>query len=562
MKNTVLLLAVAGLLGAEAPILAADDYPLRLIAYEVQAVPGGYLRSVGFPETDTGGSSVFYADFADHPMIGASLASIWRHSGGGLLPIVMAGDPVPGSDDLLFSGFGSIPRTSAPGVVVFTAVVEPRPLPIDDDEMICSWNGSIAVIAREASPAPSLEPLVYGGDFFADAVSPWGPIAFSGDLRGDGVDSTNDRAYFYAAGSGCALLFRHGVEFADGHPGVYIAGVGSATFDQAGRIAASVALVGPDVQPGSDQAILVGLPGSIDIAVRRGEPAAELSGLNYGHIGLCSMAPDGTLFFHAELNEPDMTSWAGEGLWYGNPGDLDLVALNGESLQGTNYTMHHFARPMQNAAGDLWFIARLDRNSREPAAVVRRVAGQDVLRTVAYPGLEAPGTTPGTVFTDEHEPIGPFLGAEGVGAFTWVVEGPDVDDVNRRGLWATNRDGQLALVARSGDSVEVDSGDTRVIQGFFILYGLYSGTDGNNVVSDAGELGLALQFTDGSHAVVSVDLTPCLADFNGDGTLSTLDVLAFLNAWVARDPKADVTGDGLINTLDVLWFLNLYSAGC
>ncbi|MCC7387471.1 MAG: hypothetical protein IT431_01755 [Phycisphaerales bacterium] len=55
---------------------------------------------------------------------------------------------------------------------------------------------------------------------------------------------------------------------------------------------------------------------------------------------------------------------------------------------------------------------------------------------------------------------------------------------------------------------------------------------------------------------------PCVADFNDDGAVNTLDVLAFLNAWVSGDGSADINGDGDVNTLDVLAFLNLWNAGC
>ncbi|MCC7389502.1 MAG: PQQ-binding-like beta-propeller repeat protein [Phycisphaerales bacterium] len=55
---------------------------------------------------------------------------------------------------------------------------------------------------------------------------------------------------------------------------------------------------------------------------------------------------------------------------------------------------------------------------------------------------------------------------------------------------------------------------------------------------------------------------PCLADFNGDGSVSTLDFLAFLNAWVAQEPKADWNHDGSFDTLDFLAFLNTWAAGC
>ena len=54
----------------------------------------------------------------------------------------------------------------------------------------------------------------------------------------------------------------------------------------------------------------------------------------------------------------------------------------------------------------------------------------------------------------------------------------------------------------------------------------------------------------------------CEGDWNGDGLANTLDVLAFLNDWVAGDAGADVNGDGEVNTLDVLAFLNNWNAGC
>ncbi|HZW08993.1 MAG TPA: GC-type dockerin domain-anchored protein [Phycisphaerales bacterium] len=54
----------------------------------------------------------------------------------------------------------------------------------------------------------------------------------------------------------------------------------------------------------------------------------------------------------------------------------------------------------------------------------------------------------------------------------------------------------------------------------------------------------------------------CPGDFNGDGEVNTLDVLAFLNAWNAGDDSGDFNDDGVNNTLDVLAFLNAWNAGC
>ena len=55
---------------------------------------------------------------------------------------------------------------------------------------------------------------------------------------------------------------------------------------------------------------------------------------------------------------------------------------------------------------------------------------------------------------------------------------------------------------------------------------------------------------------------PCQADFDGDGTVTTLDFLAFLNAWNAMDGSADMDENGEVNTQDVLVFLNAFTAGC
>ncbi|MFG0259022.1 MAG: GC-type dockerin domain-anchored protein [Phycisphaerales bacterium JB041] len=63
-------------------------------------------------------------------------------------------------------------------------------------------------------------------------------------------------------------------------------------------------------------------------------------------------------------------------------------------------------------------------------------------------------------------------------------------------------------------------------------------------------------------AVVLVPVSDCPADFNDDGDVNTLDVLAFLNAWNAEESHADFNQDGDINTLDVLDFLNAWNTGC
>ena len=58
------------------------------------------------------------------------------------------------------------------------------------------------------------------------------------------------------------------------------------------------------------------------------------------------------------------------------------------------------------------------------------------------------------------------------------------------------------------------------------------------------------------------DQTTCRADFNNDGSVNTIDFIAYLNAWSAQDQSADFNSDGQINTIDFVAFLNTWVAGC
>ena len=54
----------------------------------------------------------------------------------------------------------------------------------------------------------------------------------------------------------------------------------------------------------------------------------------------------------------------------------------------------------------------------------------------------------------------------------------------------------------------------------------------------------------------------CFADFDGDGSLSLFDFLAYQNAFDAGDLSADCDGDGSLTLFDFLCFQNAFDAGC
>lgn len=163
-----------------------------------------------------------------------------------------------------------------------------------------------------------------------------------------------------------------------------------------------------------------------------------------------------------------------------------------------------------------------------------------------------------------------YMCPTGDGAYLFVGHGTDATvrsfaiDPSTGALSATGFSFDVGLQGTIGDVVEVNgfvfiTDESTATDG---IYGLYSFIlNGDGSLTQNGPI-LETPGTRPETMVVWNPGSGCDADFNGDGSVNTLDVLAFLNAWSAGDPRGDFNGDGSINTLDVLAFLNAWGAGC
>lgn len=106
-----------------------------------------------------------------------------------------------------------------------------------------------------------------------------------------------------------------------------------------------------------------------------------------------------------------------------------------------------------------------------------------------------------------------------------------------------------ATITYGGETYNLSSSDNGGLDGIMI-------GDGLHITASPGAAFFAKLLGD------AIAAAECPGDFNGDGDVNTVDVLAFLNAWNAGDGSADINGDGVIDTRDVVAFLNLWSADC
>jgi hypothetical protein len=129
------------------------------------------------------------------------------------------------------------------------------------------------------------------------------------------------------------------------------------------------------------------------------------------------------------------------------------------------------------------------------------------------------------------------------------ASGPDNDPT-------TWRDNDYRLAA---GSVCIDSGDSLYIPG----QGSHVDLNGLAPFDDPGAANT------GSGPVAIVDIgaierapTPCPADFDHSGTLTTLDLMNFISAWLSGSPSADFDHSGTLTAHDVLEYIDVWFVGC
>ena len=82
---------------------------------------------------------------------------------------------------------------------------------------------------------------------------------------------------------------------------------------------------------------------------------------------------------------------------------------------------------------------------------------------------------------------------------------------------------------------------------------------------DVANAGLIVGTSDiggNAQAVLLTPVTPCPADFNGQGGVSVQDIFDFLSAWFTVSPTADINGDRNVTVQDIFDFLAHWFGGC
>jgi hypothetical protein len=192
----------------------------------------------------------------------------------------------------------------------------------------------VRLLVRKGDAAPGTG-LTFGDFQSTDLrLNAGGDVLFSAPL----MQGTTNRGTSFWAGTpeNLRLIARSGDTVAPGLT-MSFGTLSTRAFNDAGQAALRVTLSGSGVTAQNDIALLVGEPGAWNILAREGQTAGGLApGVTLGSLFFAQalINHDGAGVFEATLSGPGVSTSNDEAIFFGTPGDLHLVAREGDPVAG------------------------------------------------------------------------------------------------------------------------------------------------------------------------------------------------------------------------------------
>jgi hypothetical protein len=370
-----------------------------------------------------------------------------------------------------------------------------------DEGLLFGFPGTVELLGEEGMPAPGTDTAFSSS--FDSLVNKNGTPAFSYRLEDDSFAS------FIGRPGAIALVARSNQPapgLASGVTFVFPGSLGG--FNDAGAIVTVASVEGPGITSDNDEGIWMGSVGTIRRVLAEGDPAPGAgTGVVFGnffdaHSADLRLNNAGQIVFANRLAGAGLPG-LDDSVYAGTPSTLQLVARNGMSASGHTFLGLVDARgtPMINRTGQVLFSAYVERVGAHGAdgylqSIWRWTPGTNggARQLIARAGQQAPGLPAGVLFgsSDYGQPFfGYTFNGAGQVAFFSYITGPGINDAagNNRALFLTTPSGEVKLIARLGDSLDVGGGAMKKLRNFYVSGFLSGGEDGHaRGLSERGEL--------------------------------------------------------------------------
>lgn len=500
------IIAAALLCQMAAPPAIASGH-IRTVALEGTAAPSGEIFSFGLfsPVINRSGETAF---IGFTPVGNSNRESVWSEGGGSLALVAREGEAAPGAGSgVSYHSFLPFPLLiSDEGHTAFLAFLIGIDVRRSEDHAFFKKppNSDTRLVAR-AGDAVRGSSVIDSLSFASGRVmNASGQTAFPSSLTGTGTTSSSITAVFSeGGGTGLDLIARQGDTILDAED---IRGLSTPVLNVRGQTAFSVAF------GSAGRALLrTSGDGGFTMVARNGDVAPETDGATFTRFfSNPVISGNGQVSFFARLSGSEVDGIEDAAIFSERNGDgLSLVIRTRDKVpcDCEEAIFSNLGAPVLNGSGNVAFFAEFTGgtlNETNNSGIFSEGDGGD-LKLVARSGDIAPGTD--ALFDFRPFPLGDgvVLNAHGQTAFQTWLTGEGVGVLNNSGIWAENLAGELQLIARAGDVLDVSDDparpDLRTIS-FLRFVGGTGNEDGRGSgFNDVGQLAFSAGFTDGTSGI-------------------------------------------------------------
>jgi hypothetical protein len=261
-------------------------------------------------------------------------------------PLVLSGEEAPGFAGRTFTAFPYHSVVNDASYTVFLGSTLPGIYGSHSPEgLFVNRAGGTSLVAKVGEPAPGMADgvTILSFDINYHRPNAVGQVVFESTLDGPGIDSTGDdntnafANWIFSPSTGLTKI----AQFRDpaaGVPGAIYRTFSRTTVNDLGHVAFSGDLVGAGVSFGNATAFWYGPPGDLQLLARQGDPIPGQPGVRYGPLSGFDypvLSPGGKVAFSARVTGQGLSP-AGDGaVVVGTPGNLQVAFLPGFDAPGT-----------------------------------------------------------------------------------------------------------------------------------------------------------------------------------------------------------------------------------
>ena len=296
--------------------------------------------------------------------------------------------------------------------------------------------------------APGTDPDVVFSRLFNATINDAGQLLIRGELSGPSIPAgTYSAGLWLASQDGIELVIQTGDPATGAEPGTYFTSVGG-KINNMGDFLLGGQTYGP---LSNGQGLWRLANNNIELLLQIGDIAPG-TGSEFNTIRGTSFNASGQTTILASLIGAGVNADNSMGVWYGEPGALNMVSRSGDPVvDSATHALFYLTYEQQNVSlntnGQAAILGILTGNGVYPSNDTAIWAGNSgAFSMIAREGTHAPGTAPDEYYYIFTKPV---IHDTGDVVFRAVLAGPDVDDLNKWGLWAQRSD-ELSLIARGG----------------------------------------------------------------------------------------------------------------